>query len=73
MALVPYIVLIENPQGNVEPMWDEDEDGNRITMRFATREEAAEATSGAMWEHAWTWWVVELTPTGNVTFQKETL
>lgn len=58
-----FVVLIERGESaGVIPMTDEDEE----TCRFSSRQAARDAAVGAMWEHAWVWWIVELEEDGDV-------
>lgn len=61
----PWVVIIERGESGI-PMFMTDESGE--PLRFATGREAREAVRGAMWEHAWVWWLVPLGENGVVRY-----
>lgn len=58
----PFVVVIIQPSGHPMFMVEEEFEGDDVGVacRFATEEEARAATKGAMWEHAWDWYVIKL-------------
>lgn len=60
-----FVVVIERGEEHV-PIFMTDEDEN--ALRFRTRQAARAAAVGAMWEHAWVWWIVDLREIGSVMF-----
>ena len=61
-----FVVIVESGSSEVPRLLAGDDSEDAI--RFATREDARAAAVGAMWEHAWVWWIVELTDGGDVVY-----
>lgn len=64
-----YVIVIEQPitpiaGGGSRVLFMTDDEGE--TSRFDTAEDAGRAARGAMWEHKWRWWAIELEEDGEV-------
>lgn len=63
-----YVIVIEQGPGpgagNLLFMTNDD----GVPLRFETFDDARNTARGAMWEHAWVWWIVEFGRYGTVTY-----